>query len=275
VQLQPDDVADIAVEVRSVENLNVPARQGCTPKRCQIRGLIANGGLIGVAARMLPAHHDVFTGQDTRTEPDEANVPRAASTSRYPADMRGVTTDPHLVPHRQTAALVTIDMQRDFLSESSHGVPGTTEVVPALRRLTDAFRAPTHPIVHVVRLYQPGGDDADRVRRTLLAGGTRIEAPGTLVATNARAPPERCAGSGPPRLLAGQWQELGSREYALFKPRWSAFYRTALQELLDQSGVDSLVLAAATSPTARGPVSSRPVGDVPAGGGSPGHRSRR
>jgi hypothetical protein len=60
MQPQPDDVADIAVEVRSVENLNVPARQGCTPRRCQIRGLIAIGGLIGVAALVLPAHHDVF-----------------------------------------------------------------------------------------------------------------------------------------------------------------------------------------------------------------------
>jgi nicotinamidase-related amidase len=69
---------------------------------------------------------------------------------------------PHLVPHWQTAALVIIDMQRDFLSESSHGVPGTTEVVPALRRLTDGFRVATRPIVHVVRLYQPGGGDADR-----------------------------------------------------------------------------------------------------------------
>lgn len=49
-------------------------------------------------------------------------------------------TDPHLAPHWSSSALVTIDMQRDFLSDSPYGVPGTTEVVPTLRRLADAFR---------------------------------------------------------------------------------------------------------------------------------------
>jgi len=51
------------------------------------------------------------------------------------------------------------------------------EILPNLRLLTRAFRTVDRPIVYVVRLYEPGGGNADRVRRTLLAGGARIVAP--------------------------------------------------------------------------------------------------
>jgi nicotinamidase-related amidase len=87
--------------------------------------------------------------------------------------------DPQLAPHWNTAALVVIDVQRDFLSESPHGVPGTTEMLPRLRELVVAFRAARRPIIYVIRLYAPDGSDADRARRTLLAGGARIVAPGS------------------------------------------------------------------------------------------------
>ena len=40
-------------------------------------------------------------------------------------------TDPHLAPHWESSALVTIDMQRDVLSGRPHGLAGTTE---SLRR---------------------------------------------------------------------------------------------------------------------------------------------
>ena len=36
-----------------------------------------------------------------------------------------MSIDPHLAPHWDTSALVTIDMQRDFLSESPFGLAGT------------------------------------------------------------------------------------------------------------------------------------------------------
>ncbi|MEU8235058.1 isochorismatase family cysteine hydrolase [Actinoplanes sp. NPDC048967] len=156
-------------------------------------------------------------------------------------------TDPHLAPHWDSSALVTIDMQRDFLSGRPYGLAGTTEIIPSLRALIDAFRAAHRPIVHIVRLYQ--GDDVERVRRTLIDGGGELVRPGTdgrLLA------PGLLPGDGPglddKLLLDGRAQELGPGEYALFKPRWGAFYRTRLDELLRERGVDTVVFAGCNLP---------------------------
>ncbi|HEY7272091.1 MAG TPA: isochorismatase family cysteine hydrolase [Actinoplanes sp.] len=160
-----------------------------------------------------------------------------------------MTTDPHLVPHWNAAALVTIDMQRDFLSDSPFGLAGTTEILPDLRRLTEAFRAAGRPIVHVVRLYSRDGRDVDRVRRTLIEQGASFTAPGTpgrLLAPGL--PPENAPDLDDQLLLDGRPQRLGPDEYALYKPRWGAFYRTPLGELLDGFGVDTIVFAGCNLP---------------------------
>ena len=156
-----------------------------------------------------------------------------------------MTVDPHLAPHWGHAALVTIDVQRDFLSEAPHGVPGTTEVLPQLGRLTEAFRAAGRPIVHIVRLHS--GEDVDRVRRTLIADGADFVLPGSPgrllapgVAPDAELDDEK--------LLRGEAQEIGPGEYVLFKPRWGAFYRTPLEELLLGLGVDTVVFAGCNLP---------------------------
>lgn len=157
--------------------------------------------------------------------------------------------DPHLVPHWETAALVTIDMQEDFLSGRPYGLAGTTEILPQLRLLVGSFRAAGRPIVHVVRLYEAGGGNADRVRRTLLGNGARIVAPGTPGSRLAPglAPPD-APSLDPAQLLAGETQRLGDAEYAVFKPRWGAFYRTPLQALLDDMAVDTLAVAGCNLP---------------------------
>lgn len=158
-----------------------------------------------------------------------------------------MTTDPHLEPHWDSAALITIDMQRDFLSEGAHGLAGTTEILPNLGKLADAFRASGRPIVHIVRLYPADGQDVDRVRRSMVRGGAEFVRPGT---------PGRLLAPGlaptgeldDARLLGGEPQPLGPGEYALYKPRWGAFYRTRLQELLAGHGVDTLVFAGCNLP---------------------------
>lgn len=155
--------------------------------------------------------------------------------------------DPHLEPRWGSAALVTIDMQRDFRTDGPYGLAGTTEIIPSLRVLLDAFRSAGRPIVHIVRLYQ--GDDVDRVRRTLVAGGADFVRPGTEGRLLA---PGLLPGDGPDLddklLLDGRPQVLGPDEYALFKPRWGAFYRTPLDELLREHGVDTLVFAGCNLP---------------------------
>ncbi|MBB4919764.1 cysteine hydrolase family protein [Streptosporangium saharense] len=155
-------------------------------------------------------------------------------------------SDPHLTPNWSTSALLTIDVQRDFLSEAPYGVPGTTEVLPALARLTAAFRTARRPIV---RLYRRDGQDADLVRRTLLAGGAAIVAPGSAgSAVAADLLPPGAPPLDPDLLLAGRPQPLGEHEVALFKPRWGAFYRTELDELLRGWGVDTVVVAGCNFP---------------------------
>ncbi|GAA0974910.1 cysteine hydrolase [Acrocarpospora macrocephala] len=160
-----------------------------------------------------------------------------------------MSIDPHLVPHWDTVALVTIDVQRDFLSESPYGIAGTTEILPNLGILAKAFRGAGRPIVHIVRIYEPGGGNADLVRRSLLGGGARIAAPGSEGSQLAPGlAPDAAPELDHARLLAGETQELGPREYAIFKPRWGAFYQTPLQDELHRLGVDSIVFAGCNFP---------------------------
>jgi nicotinamidase-related amidase len=156
-----------------------------------------------------------------------------------------VTIDPYLAPRWASAALVTIDVQRDFLSGRPFGVAGTTEILPYLAELTAAFRGAGRPIVHIVRLYQ--GSDVERVRRALIEGGADFVRPGS---------PGRLLASGfapdaeldDDLLLAGQPQILGPDEYVLYKPRWGAFYRTPLDDLLARYAADTLVFAGCNLP---------------------------
>jgi nicotinamidase-related amidase len=160
-----------------------------------------------------------------------------------------MTTDPHLAPHWDAAALVTIDMQRDFLSNGPFGLAGTTEILPDLRRLTEAFRAAARPIVHIVRLYPRDGRDVDRARRTLVEQGAAFVSPGAsgrLLAPGLS--PEGAPDLDDQLLLDGRPQRLGPDEYALYKPRWGAFYRTPLADLLGEFGVDTIVFAGCNLP---------------------------
>ena len=85
--------------------------------------------------------------------------------------------DPHIAPEIDRSVLVVIDTQVDFVDGGASPIPGTTEVLPAIARLLDAYRGAALPIVHVVRLYD--GDDVDLSRRALIAAGAPIVRPGS------------------------------------------------------------------------------------------------
>ncbi|MGK5440355.1 cysteine hydrolase family protein [Micromonospora sp. URMC 105] len=113
----------------------------------------------------------------------------------------------------------------------------------------EAFRAAGRPVVHVVRFYQPGGSDAERVRRALLAGGVELVAPhspGSRLADGLLPPgaPEL----DPELLRGGGVQQVGERDHIIYKPRWGAFHRTPLERLLGEWGVDSLVVVGCNLP---------------------------
>jgi nicotinamidase-related amidase len=153
-----------------------------------------------------------------------------------------------IAPHWERSALLTIDLQRDFLDDGAAAVPGTSEVLPAVSRVVAAFRRAGRPVVHVVRLYLADGSNADLSRRARIRAGASIARPGTAGAQPAagllRAPVELDAEA----LLAGRLQPAGPEEFLLFKPRWNAFFGTPLDEELRVRGVDTVVVAGCNYP---------------------------
>ncbi|MGH3873756.1 MAG: cysteine hydrolase family protein [Pseudonocardiaceae bacterium] len=157
--------------------------------------------------------------------------------------------DKHTRPHYERSALLTIDLQHDFLSDSPYGVAGTTEVLPAVRRLVAAYRAAGRPIVHVVRLYLPDGSNADLARRAMLTSGAFLVLPGSPGSPLADGlTPDDAIELDHDRLLAGQLQCLGPGGHVMFKPRWNAFYGTGLNDQLRRTGVDTVVVAGCNYP---------------------------
>ena len=157
--------------------------------------------------------------------------------------------DQHTAPQFDTAALVTIDTQRDVLDDGAFPIAGTTAVLPAMRRLLDAFREARGPIIHIVRLYHPDGSNAEPARRELIARGTQLLVPGkqgSELPTELLARPNMTLDHE--RLLAGGIQRLGEREAVIYKPRWGAFYRTPLEAHLREHGISTLVFCGCNFP---------------------------
>lgn len=153
--------------------------------------------------------------------------------------------DEYTRPHYERSALLTIDLQRDFVS----GIGGTPEILPAVRALVGGYRTAGLQIVHVVRLYLPDGSNADLSRRSLLASGVSIATPGSRGSQLARGlTPDDTIELDTERLLAGGLQPLGPTEHVMFKPRWNAFYGTDLDGYLRRAGVDTVVVAGCNYP---------------------------
>jgi nicotinamidase-related amidase len=170
------------------------------------------------------------------------------------ADNRNVTTvssiPERLRPRFASAALITVDMQRDVLDSGPLGIRGTAEAVARARRLARAFRRANRPVVHVVRLYLRDGANADLCRRDVVASAAApILRPGTDGAELADGlPPAPAVRLDADLLLAGGIQPVGGRDVVLFKPRWGAFYDTPLHRHLRGLAVDTLVFCGANFP---------------------------
>jgi nicotinamidase-related amidase len=164
--------------------------------------------------------------------------------------------DPYTRPSAGSAALVLIDVQRDFVDvsadmggeEASMPVAGTAAAIAAMSQLAKAFRAHGLPIVHIVRLYQPDGSNVDLVRRRLIEQGARIAAPGTTGSQIAAELLPDVVELDHELLLSGGVQQIGTAEHVIYKPRWGAFYRTSLERHLRESGIDTVVFAGCNFP---------------------------
>jgi nicotinamidase-related amidase len=122
-------------------------------------------------------------------------------------------------------------------------IPGSSAAAEAIGRLAGCFRQAGRPIVHIVRLYRPDGSNVDPCRRDLVERGTAILAPGSPgseLAPGLLPDPRTRLDSD--ALLAGAVQELGTREVAIYKPRWGAFFETPLESHLHARGISTVVL---------------------------------
>lgn len=154
-------------------------------------------------------------------------------------------------PHLSRSALLTIDMQTDFARRAGRAyVDDTAEVIGPLSSVVEAFRRHDRPIVHVIRLYEAGRADADLCRRASVRKGEGSVRPGSPGAEIVAELLPNSSGDVLPmdRLLEGELHSLGPAEWAMFKPRWGAFFHTPLDAHLNQLDVDTLVVGGCNYP---------------------------
>lgn len=150
----------------------------------------------------------------------------------------------YTLPERSKVALVTINAQRDFTQQGSPlRTSGATQALDGMARLVRGFRQHHLPIIHAVRLYRPDGSNVDICRRQMVEEGLRVLMPGTsgadLVDEVKPHPGVRLQHED---LLDGEFQPLGDNEWAMYRPRWGAFYGTKLEEHLRSLDVTTLVV---------------------------------
>ena len=74
--------------------------------------------------------------------------------------------DDYIRPDGTHSALFIIDVQRDTtLAGAAIEIPGTLRTVPYIKQLVQVYRDIGLPIVHVIRLYNKDGSNADLCRR--------------------------------------------------------------------------------------------------------------
>jgi nicotinamidase-related amidase len=151
----------------------------------------------------------------------------------------------YITPNRAHAALLTVDAQRDYCDpDSPVKSAGAASCREPLGRLVRALRGAGMPVFHTLRYYRPDGSNVDLCRRDAVEEGMRVLMPGSLGAEPlAEMMPATAPRVDAQLLIDGGVQDLGPREEALYKPRWGAFYRTALEQRLQNLGIDTLVIA--------------------------------
>ena len=161
-----------------------------------------------------------------------------------------MNNDYYTSPDNNHSALIIIDVQRDFtLIGSSTEIPGTFQVVQYIRSLVQAYRELAHPIIHVVRLYRADGSNVDVCRRKQIENGKQMVVPGNdgaeLMDELKPYPSIRLDSD---LLLSGNFQQIGPMEWIMYKPRWGAFYNTALEKHIHSLGANTVVVCGCNFP---------------------------
>ncbi|MGD0031193.1 cysteine hydrolase [Paenibacillus illinoisensis] len=153
-------------------------------------------------------------------------------------------------PNWIRSALVTIDLQNDnSIPGSIAEVEGTAELLPTIGLIADAFREARRPIIHVIRLYKTDGSNVDLCRREVVENGLQFVVPDTEGANLVKAvSPTNSPNLHGEELLSRKFQQLGEHDWAMYKPRWGAFYQTHLEEFLTDKEIDTLVFTGCNFP---------------------------
>ncbi len=152
-------------------------------------------------------------------------------------------------PQWSGSALITIDTQCDTLDGQPFEIPGTSAILPRMQELLQAYRDAEKPIIHIVRLYRPDGSNVDLCRRALIEKGESLVLAGSSGCQLAsQLLPRAGIELDAEVLLAGGMQTFASREVAIYKPRWGAFYKTPLEQYLRELGVSTLVFCGCNFP---------------------------
>ncbi len=155
------------------------------------------------------------------------------------------------MPDYRSAALITIDVQVDTLDGQPAEIAGTSAAMPRIAALAAGFRDAKLPIVHIVRVYRSDGSNVDICRRAAFEAG--LETFFAAGSSGSQLAPEMLGDAAgfeldASALLAGRSQEVRLGEIAMYKPRWGAFYETALEAHLRGHGVSTLVFCGCNFP---------------------------
>ena len=156
----------------------------------------------------------------------------------------------YTTPVPERSVLLTIDVQQDFTAPGAVAeIAGTHDRLPVMRRMLDAYRRQHLPIVHVLRLYLRDGTNVDLCRRAAIENGNAVVLPGSAGAELAEPlKPASDTHVDATLLLANQLQLLADYEWAMYKPRWDAFYGTPLESHLRSLGVNTIVVVGCNFP---------------------------
>jgi len=152
----------------------------------------------------------------------------------------------YTVPEPQKSALITSDLQNDFVRS---GAPAEGEGAASAAAMTGAmaafYRKMQLPIIHVLRIYTPetGTNQVDVCRREAVEKGLQLVLSGTEgMQPVSEILPDGVVADGR-LLLTGAAQKISETEQLLYKPRWGCFHGTQLDAMLRELGVSTVVVA--------------------------------
>ncbi|MDF1734068.1 MAG: cysteine hydrolase [Minwuia sp.] len=142
------------------------------------------------------------------------------------------------------AALIIIDMQRDFLEPGGFGaalgndVTLVQAIVPTVRALLDAARARGLMIIHTRECHRPDLSDCPPAKRDRGDPSLRIGDPG---------PMGRILIAGEPGAEIVPELAALPGEHVIDKPGKGAFHATSLGDMLVERGITQLIFAGVTT----------------------------